>query len=559
MNRITETSGIIETTLGIIETSLKFILCVLKTQMGKTFTAISKICAELQHDDELGRSIHIIFTMNTLLNNKQFAKRLEEKIEKVYGKGSICVFSSKYDGKYNHVTNEIQLQGVCLNSATCPRVVVMCSNKKRFDDGVEFLKVINNNRLHISRAYVYYDELHEYISESLREKIEEIHNLEIVKSITALTATPNPIFQTSGFWSKIRIIDLNQFNDSNYIGCNDMIFNRIDDFFPIPYVRPRSFDYDLLDRYTIGFIEHVLIKHPEILSDNTRSFIPAHIRRVGHNTVRDLVFRMNPTSVVIVINGVEKTLQYIDKGHTKTLPLISQDEEICETISRLVILHNLQNRPIVITGYICLGMGQTLTHRLIGSFTSAIFGHLDLTNDDIYQLFGRITGRMRDWDNYIPTQVYCPTTIMNRCLVMEECARNIVTNHNGDIITADDYMEPVHNMGEVGNSAIDNFRIPKKKKQPKSEDSDKQFAIFDTQEEAIAFGLSKLGNKFNKRSLSLAPEELLTNGNNPTSEELFKRMWGLNPKRPARMIPTDQGKWCVYWRPSFIKPPTITP
>ena len=549
-----EMDQIIETTLQIIETTLKFILCVLSTQNGKTFTAISKICTELQQDDELGRSIHIIFTMNTLLNNKQFAKRLEVNIEKVYGKTSICILSSKYDGKYQHVKNERELQGICLNSETCPRVVVMCSNKQRFVDGVDFLKVINSNRFHISRAFVYYDELHEYISDTLRDKIEEIHNLEIVKSILALTATPTKLFQTDGFWSKLRTIEWTQFNDKNYIGCGDMLFNCIDDFFETPYVRPKSFDYELMDRYTIGFIEYVLRNHPEILMDNTRSFIPAHIRRVGHNAVRDLVFSTNPNSVVIVINGVEKTIQYIDKGNKKTLILNSHDEEICETISRLVVSENLQHRPIVITGYLCIGMGQTLTHVTLGSFTSAIFGHLDLTNDDIYQLVGRINGRMRHWDTYVRTQVYCPTTIMNRCIVMEQCARNIVSNHNGDIITADDYTAPIHEMGEVGRSAIDNFRIPKKKKKPisKSEDTDKQFAIFDTQEQAIAYARTDLGKKFKKRTSSLAPEELLTNGNNPTSEELFNRMWGINRNNPARMIPIDQGKWCVYWRPSLI-------
>ena len=91
---------------NIIESTSKFILCVLLTQLGKTFTAISKIMAEIRQDNDLGRSIHIIFTMNTLLNNKQFAKRLET-IEKTYGKGSICVFSSKYDGKYKHVKNRL--------------------------------------------------------------------------------------------------------------------------------------------------------------------------------------------------------------------------------------------------------------------------------------------------------------------------------------------------------------------------------------------------------------------------------------------------------------------
>jgi len=546
----------------VIEPTSKFNLCVLLTQLGKTFTAISKILAEINQDDELGRSIHIIFTMNTLLNNTQFAKRLET-IEKTYGKGSICIFSSKYDGKYKHVKNRLELQGLCADESSCPRVVVMCSNIQRYDDGIEFIKVIDKNKINIYRAFAYYDELHKYISESLRYQIEQIHDLDIVNGITALTASPDRIWQEAGFWSKIKLIQLDYFSDSNYAGYKDMIFNCIDDFFANPYVRPSSFDFDELDRQSIGFIQHVLKKYPEILGGNTRSFIPAHIRRSGHNAVRDLVFRINPNSLVVVINGFEKTLQYKDiYGNTKTLPLTSDDEEVCETISRLVIQNKLQNRPIVITGLLCVGMGQTLTHRSLGSFTSAIFGHLDLTNDEIYQLFGRITGRMKDWgDKYVRTQVYCPKIIMNRCIVMEECARNMACEHNGEIVSQENYREPMNKMGDIGQSAIENIRILKNKKSKsiriKYTETDKDYREFDSQVEAIEFAEKTLGAKLNRRSSLDAPKELQTNGHNPSSAELFKRMWGINDKNCVRMIPINDAinnkKWCVYWRPSLIK------
>lgn len=538
-----------------VEQACKFILCVLLTQLGKTFTAINRILTEIEQDDEFGRSIHIVFTMNTLLNNKQFAKRLQT-IENTYGRGSICVFASKYDGKYIHVRNRAELQGLCLDETTCPRVVVMCSNSRRYDDGADFLTVIDKNKTNILRAFAYYDELHQYISESLRSQIELIHSLEIVKGIIALTASPDKIWKTSGFWSKLRLIQLDHFNDSNYAGYNDMVFNCIDDFFPKPYIRPMPFDFDALDHQTVGFIEHVLDMYPEILLENTRTFIPAHIRRIGHNTVRNLVFRINPQCVVVVINGFEKTLQFKDPvGNTKTLPLASEEEEVCETITRLAMKHGLQSRPIVITGFLCVGMGQTLTHKLLGSFTSAVFGHLDLANDEIYQLFGRITGRMKDWgEKYIQTQVYCPTTIMHRCHVMEECARNMACDHNGDVVSRHDYREPMNEMGEVGASAIENIRITKEKQMKfKAEDTDKQHRVFESQDDAIAFGKT-LGAKLNKRSTSDAPKELQTDGQNPSSEELFKRMWGINNKNCVRMIPTLDHKWCVYWRPSLIKP-----
>lgn len=538
-----------------IETTSKFILCVLLTQLGKTFTAISKIIAEISQDDDLGRSIHVIFTMNTLLNNKQFAKRLET-IEASYGKGSICVFSSKYDGKYKHVKNRLELQGLCADETNCPRVIVMCSNMHRYDDGMEFLKVIDRNKINIFRAFAYYDELHQYITDTLRFQIEQIHDLVIVKGITALTATPDKIFQKSGFWSKIRLIQLDDFSYANYAGYKDMIFNCVDDFFR-PYVRPHPFDFDEMERQTIGFIENVLTKYPEILAENTRSFIPAHIRRSSHNSVRQLVFEIAPTAVVVVINGFEKSLQYKDSlGNKKTLLLTSEDEEVCETVSRLVLYHGLQNRPIVITGLLCVGMGQTLTHRSLGSFTSAILGHLDLTNDEISQLFGRITGRIKDWgDKYVQTQVYCPTIIMNRCSVMEECARNMAAEHNGEIVTQEDYREPMTEMGAVGQCVIDNIRVPKKKEKRvklKLQETDKDHRVFDSQDEAIQFGKT-LGAKLKKRTTNEAPKEVQTDGKNPSSTELFNRMWGINAKNCVRMIPTNDDKWCIYWRPSLIK------
>lgn len=459
------------------ECTSKFILCVLLTQLGKTFTAISKILTDIENDDEFGRSIHIVFTMNTLLNNSQFAKRLDQ-IENTYGSGSVCVFSSKYNGKYKHVTNCLELLGCCVDESTCPRVVVMCSNSRRYDDGVKFLRIIDKSKsMSIRRAFAYYDELHKYINDSLRSQIEEIHSFDIVKNITALTASPDRIWessilQESGFWSKLRLIQLHNFNDTNYAGYRDMVFNCVDDFFACPYIRPRAFDFETMNIETIGFIKHVLDRYPEILADNTRTFIPAHIRRDGHNEVRKLVFERRSDSVVVVINGVEKTLQYKDtRGNTKTLHLASNDEEVCEKISILVKEHNLESRPMVITGFLCVGMGQTLTHHSLGSFTSAIFGHLDLTNDDIYQLFGRITGRMKNWgDKYVQTQVYCPTTTMNRCIVMEECARNMACQHNGEIVSQDDYREPMSRMGEIGQSAIENIRQPKKKRKQSNPD-----------------------------------------------------------------------------------------
>jgi len=459
------TSGILDDTFYVC----KFILCVLLTQFGKTFLAINRITTEINQDEEKGKSIHVVFTMNTLLNNSQFAKRLE-KIEKKYGNGSVCVLASKKNNSlYMHVKNELELLGLISLPSTCPKVIVMCSNSKRYADGVNFIKKLEETRLGgVQRVFAYYDELHEYITDDLRQKIEELNGLNIVSSIIGLSATAHKIWEQkgTGFWSRLQLIWLDNFTCENYAGFSDMIFNEVNDYYQVPYMRPGPFAYDQLDYETIGFITHTLDKYPDILCDGSRTFIPGHKRRAGHKEIRDLVFERRPDAIVVVLNGEEKTLRYKDQNqHTKTVYLDPiNNEEVCETICIRIKQYKLEGRPLVITGMICVGMGQTLTCAELGSFTSAIFGHMDLTNDEIYQLFGRITGRMKLWSTYCQTQVYCPTTIMHRCNVMETCAKVMATDHNGELVTQEDYCAPMHKMGSVGLAAIENIRVKKQKK-----------------------------------------------------------------------------------------------
>jgi hypothetical protein len=452
-----------------MELSNKINLAVLRTQFGKTFMAINRIRKEIELDDQEGKSVHIVFTMNTLLNNRQFAKRLYE-IERQYGKGSVVVFASSYVGPYTHAKKLNDILGLCYDDRTCPRIIIMCSNERRYEDGMQFLDILERNNRSIARAYVYYDELHAYISRnSLRRQIEVIHQFDIVKGIIALTATPDQIFQTIGFWSQLRMIHIDELNEANYAGYRDMIFHCIDDFFPQSYKRPGAFNYDALDTDTLGFIRHVLQSSPEILREGSRVFIPAHVRRSGHKTVRDIVFTLQPHAVVIVLNGEEKTLQYKDSSDKspKSIPLEAVDEEVCETIVKVISQHKLEGRPLVYTGFLCVSMGQTLTHQKTGSFTAAILSHMDLTNDELYQLFGRTTGRMKTWPTYCQTEIYCPTKIMQRICTMEQCARTLVEDYSDEVVTQEDYRKPMM-ADEHGAAARENIRVKKEKKEPRA-------------------------------------------------------------------------------------------
>ena len=392
------------------------------------------------------------------------------------------------------------------------------------------------NKNHILRAFVYYDELHQYINApNLRDTIENIHSLDIVKNIMAVTATPFSIWKPTGFWYKLKLVLLDTYNDVNYAGYDDMKFICIDE----------------PDKQFIDYIDFILNTYPETLANNTRTFIPAKRNSLTHYDVRDIVFNNNMECVVIIINGTDKIIQYNDNlGIQKNIKLISKNkevEELSETISRLIIKYKLQDRPIVYTGFICISMGQTLTCKSLGSFTSAIFAQSSLTNEQLYQLFGRITGRMKDWGNkYIQTCVYCQTNIMNIFCSMEKIAINLACCNNGDIVTQNDYIKPLHKMGKVGQDALKNIRIPKSIKK----EIIIEYRIFDSQKEAIKFCENNLGHTLKHRPSDKAPNELKDKeGNNPTIEYILSRKWGMTKDRLSiKMCITDKLKWVLYWK-----------
>lgn len=533
--------------------SKKFNLCIIPTQFGKTFTAIKRMKYEIAQDEEMGRSIHVVFTMNTLLNNSQFSERLND-IEEEYDINSICIFASKYEGKYNFVKNLKELKGECLDEYSCPRVLVMCSNGKRFEDGTEFIEVLNRNIGCITRVFIYYDELHKYINDDTRRQIEKIHDMDITHGIIALSATPDKIWKSNGFWSRLNLVYLNDFNDENYIGYRDMLFNCVDDIeYDDNTCKNQYPELEKQDRKLMNFTDEILNRNENILGVGTRTFIPGLQRVKSHNFIRKMIFTRNKECVVIMLNGFEKTIKYNDEnGRMMTINLNGHDDEICNVIGGYIMEYKLEDRPIVMTGYICVSMGQTLSCESLGSFTSAIFGHLSLKNDEIYQLFGRITGRMRNWKSYEKTKVYCYTDIMNRCSAMEDCARNMArlaldNDNEKRIVCRNDYIKPIQDKKVLKNM---NVKVKMKKE---VDILDRLYMIFDTQDHAIEWSRDTFKNGFKSRSISKAPVALQMDGKNPTIEYVLKRWWGINKINTKRMVPLDDGRWIVYWNKSLIE------
>jgi hypothetical protein len=127
-----------------------------------------------------------------------------------------------------------------------------------------------------------------------------------------------------------------------------------------------------------------------------------------------------------------------------------KEGELGDLIANYMEANNISERPLVYIGFICVGMGQTLVSEKLGSFTAAIFGYDNILNDTMYQLFGRITGRFRNWDKRKKaTDVYSTKRCKNICQVMEECAKNVVAKHGGKKLDSNKYLEPFNNGDKI--------------------------------------------------------------------------------------------------------------
>jgi hypothetical protein len=400
----------------------KINLCVLRTQEGKTFISIKDISNNISEDIEKGRSIHIVFTANTLNNNGQFASRLTS-LEAMYGEGSVVICSSsKAKSNLTRVKNIVELKGKLLDSGI--KVIVMCNNKIQKNNCEKIMSFFNsddNNKF--KRVCLYYDEIHEYI-ELMRHSIEIYINYRVVYKVVMLTATPSAVFKYNHpIWSKINTYNLDDITSSNYSGFNDMDFICEDSDFPIT-----------------EYATTILEKYPFILSDNKYSFIPGDVRTSTHDKITSKVFEINDQAVVISINSKKNII--FNNGN---IPIITEningkDEELIDTIVRILDKQNLMNRPKVVTGYKCVSLGQTLINQKIGTFNYAIISHKNKDKNSLYQLYGRLTCRGKHWgSSYIKTSIYCPELSKNIFEEMENNARRIATHYNGSEISYSDY------------------------------------------------------------------------------------------------------------------------
>ena len=423
-----------------------------RTQDKKTAQCISLIRSRIEEESQiLGSivqkpSVHFVFTMNTLLNNKQFSGRLKSIAALCGGPDKIVELSCRKSGDFNHVSTARELKGLLLDQLTCPLIVICCSNTMRFEDVETLMGDMDRIRGDSIRQFGYYDELHKYI-EQCRDQLKKLCSLKSVKGILGLTATPAPIFiPTDPFWSSIFFIQVDDLSGPDY--CSLREHNYV--------LTPSNDTIANAEQRTIAYVSTTLEAHPQILNNDTYSFIPGVNVRRSHLAVRNEVWKVNPSAVVITLNTNKVMEYYDDDGTISTRPLNVQGE-VGDDIANMLDLHGLRGRPLVVTGFICVGMGQSLLCPRLGTFSSVVVSHDDLTNEDIYQLVGRSAAVSKSWESFRDTRVYCPESTMQRCLTMEKVIHSI---SGDDYVTLDTLNKPMHE-DDAGKTTLTHIR-PKK-------------------------------------------------------------------------------------------------
>jgi hypothetical protein len=152
---------------------------------------------------------------------------------------------------------------------------------------------------------------------------------------------------------------------------------------------------------------------------------------------------------------------------------------------------------------------------------------------------GRLKGNIKHLENYKVPTVYTTTQFNKIAIESEKKARKLaeiafekINDGELPIIEKKTFDNIVKNGGQYDN---------------------RKHEIFENRKDAIEFKIS-LGSNTYQKETDKAPRTLLDKGgNNPTIDELLRRWYGISEKIPVRMVPLNNGKYCVYWDLSFIK------
>ena len=400
-------------------------------------------------------------------------------------------------------------------------MIVCCAHSKRIDYLIQLIKCLSASRNFNKKIKIWIDEADESIKLWSKHEMTIMTNPKVA-SVTLVSATFDSVIKKYG---RIPVMRMEKTHADCYHKFQESIITTED----VLGSEDGSF----------GYLKAIFEKHEDRLRvPGVRLFAPGDTNQESHNQIAD--FLVEKGFVVVILNGSRKEI--IVPGQAKpfsleaNLDIENNTEELGKQIAKTYIDNNWSRFPLAITGHKCIGRGLTFQSENF-LFDYGIIPYIS-DKANAYQTTARMLGNTKLYPGYKAPTIYMTSKMKSIVTKEENVAINISRMVYDNELQGDDGLVGKADIKEAGGDQS-------------SVDTDKQYQVFDSQDEAIKFGKT-LGASLRKRPTSDAPKELQKDGKNPSSDELFNRMWGINAKNCVRMIPTSDEKWCVYWRPSLL-------
>ncbi len=399
----------------------KFEIIAMPAQMGKTNKAIKILQENMDLDEQLGKSLHVIFTQNTHTNQSQFITRLLKilGVERIMSVG--C---QRFKDIPNHCHSFKDLvEKYAMGEMT--NVIVCCSNSIQFSKLLKFIKMnaLPFNR-QFKRVYFYIDEVH--ASFNMAENVlVELERIETFQKIYGLSATPMQLDER-GSLLKPHYQELDDILEDSkkylFLGEHDLKVIKLES-------GHTHIDPQIVAKNPNDYAKKVLNTPKyfnEFFAPGKMTFVPSMFHIKYHEQLKDFIMHKSERAVVFILNGTHKKFYYHKAGVTREEEIFDENE-LTEFSEKLLVILNKYNlrekRSYFITGHNCLSLGVTLCNKTIGHFTGSILSHYGFgiqadkhlpeqkECDELYQLAARTTGYMKSWDSYKKngkTKLFCP-------------------------------------------------------------------------------------------------------------------------------------------------------
>ena len=524
------------------------------------------------------KNINIIFTSNTKLLTKQTASRIRDATDKseksvmYYECSDMSDLSDEEEEDTDADDGSLSLDGETAN-AVIDRTLVWISSKGRrtltvqdvdseyiMDDNCDNI-ICCSNATRMKHVLALIDKLNKRSARGKFDRkiniwIDEadacIHiwkkhiaaiqemNSDFVQNVVLVTATMCPVYKY------LLSVDL---------PCNVRTYQCTLSTVYVKYSETcKITKFSNVARNAHDHLNEVLDKNTDMCLPGTRWFCPGDKKRESHDMICEELLTRGFN--VMIVNGNTKAIRFADRSpQIDIADSLDDDLEIAKTLNRIYYERGLFDKPFAVTGHLCVGRGITFASQIDGKeflFTHGIIPDIS-SGDDGYQLVARCIGNIREYTTFKTPIIFISEKMDAKITPQEDLAvklaASLYSENNGKEVVNVTRSQIVKASGTDMNIGLEPSKPRKPRKQYANDDKD--YEVFDTQEAAIQMVSDRFEMRMNKRSGEpRAPEELLTDGVNPTVEYLMGRMWGLSKNNKVRMVPTNENKWCVYWRPS---------